>query len=140
MSLPAEEKRFEKSFCSIFSFPSPGLGTHLPGKPRLPVTGDGPKQGLRAQMRSQAGAWEREKKSFYTPDMEMAGFTHPAILRNFPDKIRIFLICNVVLIRYKTKFYIFRSIMTTVICTGIGETLSHEYVLIENVFRKKENS
>ncbi len=31
-------------------------------KPRLPVTGDGPKPGLRAQMRSQAGAWERGKK------------------------------------------------------------------------------
>jgi|GEM_PF-6893489 len=39
----------------FFSFPSPGLGTHLPGKPRLPVTGDGPKPGLRA------GAWERGK-------------------------------------------------------------------------------
>ncbi len=44
-----------------FSFPSPSLGTHLPGKPQLPVTGDGTKQGLRAQMRSQAGAWERGK-------------------------------------------------------------------------------
>jgi len=43
------------------SFPSPRLGTHLPGEaPQLPVTGD-PKLGLRAQMRSQAGAWEREK-------------------------------------------------------------------------------
>ncbi len=30
----------------VFSFPSPSLGTHLPGKPRLPVTGDGPKPGL----------------------------------------------------------------------------------------------
>jgi len=71
-------KRFAKSFyCKtalqavfylIFSFPSPCLGTHLPVKPRLPVTGDGPKPGLRAQMRSQAGAWERVKrfaKSFY---------------------------------------------------------------------------
>ncbi len=27
------------------------------GKPRLPVTEDGPKPGLREQMRSQAGAW-----------------------------------------------------------------------------------
>ncbi len=30
----------------LFSFPSPSLGTHLPGKPRLPVAGDGPKPGL----------------------------------------------------------------------------------------------
>ncbi len=30
---------------------------------------------------------------------------HPTPLRNFPDKIGFFLICNVVLIRYKTKFY-----------------------------------
>jgi|GEM_PF-6676412 len=30
----------------LFSFPSPSLGTHLPGKPRLPLTGDGPKPGF----------------------------------------------------------------------------------------------
>jgi hypothetical protein len=42
--------------------PKPLLGNALAGEaPRLPVTGDGPKPGLRAQMRSQAGAWERGK-------------------------------------------------------------------------------
>ncbi len=64
-------KRFEKSFCLV---PKPRLGNALAWEaPRLPVTGDGPKPGLRAQMRSQAGAWERGKagawergkKSFY---------------------------------------------------------------------------
>ncbi len=50
----------------VFSFlvPKPLLGNALAGEaPRLPVTGDGPKPGLRAQMRSQAGAWERDKRT-----------------------------------------------------------------------------
>jgi len=43
-----------------FLVPKPQLGNALAGEvPRLPVTGDGPKPGLRVQMRSQAGAWER---------------------------------------------------------------------------------
>jgi hypothetical protein len=42
--------------------PKPQLGNALVGEaPRLPVTGDGPKPGLLAQTRSQAGAWERGK-------------------------------------------------------------------------------
>jgi len=46
--------------CSLV--PKPRLGNALAGEvPRLPVTGDGPKPGLRAQTRSQAGAWERGK-------------------------------------------------------------------------------
>ncbi len=48
-----------------FLVPKPLLGNALAGEvPRLPVTGDGPKPGLRAQMRSQAGAWERGKSRF----------------------------------------------------------------------------
>jgi hypothetical protein len=48
----------------VFLVPKPRLGNALAGEaPRLPVTGDGPKPGLRAQMRSQAGAWERGNKS-----------------------------------------------------------------------------
>jgi|GEM_PF-4779529 len=44
----------------LFLVPKPLLGNALAGEvPRLPVTGDGPKLGLRVQMRSQAGAWER---------------------------------------------------------------------------------
>ncbi len=47
----------------LFLVPKPLLGNALAGEaPRLPVTGDGPKPGLRAQTRSQAGAWERVKR------------------------------------------------------------------------------
>jgi len=49
-----QQKRF-------FLVPKPRLGNALAGEARLPVTGDGPKPGLRAQTRSQAGAWERGK-------------------------------------------------------------------------------
>jgi hypothetical protein len=49
-----------------FLVPKPRLENALAGEaPRLSVTGDGPKPGLRAQMRSQAGAWERGNKIAY---------------------------------------------------------------------------
>ncbi len=52
-------------FLFFFLVPKPRLGNALAGEvPRLPVTGDGPKPGLRAQTRSQAGAWERGYKFF----------------------------------------------------------------------------
>jgi hypothetical protein len=48
--------------------PKPQLGNALVGEaPRLPVTGDGPKPGLLAQTRSQAGAWERGNRLFLFP-------------------------------------------------------------------------
>ncbi|GEM_PF-6099228 len=54
----------EEIFFNIRTFlvPKPLLGNAPAGEvPRLPVTGDGPKPGLRAQTHSQAGAWERGK-------------------------------------------------------------------------------
>ncbi len=57
---PAEDKN------DFFLVPKPLLGNALAGEaPRLPVTGDVPKPGLREQMRSQAGAWERGNQSFF---------------------------------------------------------------------------
>ncbi len=52
--------RVKYGYCFLFLVPKPRLGNAPAGEvPRLPVTGDGPKPGLREQMRSQAGAWER---------------------------------------------------------------------------------
>jgi len=45
----------------LFSFPSPGLGTHLPGKPRLPVTGDGRSRGLGRRCVPKPGLGNEEK-------------------------------------------------------------------------------
>ena len=47
-------------FCEIcFLVPKPLLGNALAEKPRLLLMINDPKQGLRVQRHSQAGAWER---------------------------------------------------------------------------------
>jgi|GEM_PF-4027382 len=55
--------RIRNILCFNVSFlvPKPRLGNALAGEAPASRDGDGPKQGLRAQMRSQAGAWERGK-------------------------------------------------------------------------------
>ncbi len=50
---------FSRSQAGAFLVPKPQLGNALAGEAPASLDGRRPEAGLRAQMRSQAGAWER---------------------------------------------------------------------------------
>jgi len=71
----------ENKFFLVSSFPSPCLGTHLRPKPRLRSVFRYGKPGLPRQVRSQAGAWEREKAGAW--EREKSRFTVKRFCKSF---------------------------------------------------------